>query len=56
MNDSPTKDEPVRRGEPLMKEDLVAVLRHRVATRYYDQPQVIDRLARELIKGRHVEP
>ena len=39
-----------------MKEELVALLRHRVATRYYEQPQVVDRLARTLIKEREVEP
>jgi hypothetical protein len=56
MNDLETNAERVRKGESPMKEDLVALLRYRVATRYYEQPQVIDRLARALIEGRHVEP
>ena len=56
MTDSPTPDtETVRKGNAPMKEDLVALLRYRVATRYYEQPQVIDRLARVLIEGRHIE-
>ena len=57
MTDSPeTNAEPVRKGDAPMREDLVALLRYRVATGYYEQAQVIDRLARALIKGRHVEP
>jgi hypothetical protein len=55
MNDF-AKAEPVRKGESPMKEDLVALLRYRVATRYYEQPQVIDRLARALIEGRYIDP
>jgi hypothetical protein len=31
-----------------MSPELIALLRHRVATRYYDQPQVIDRIARAI--------
>jgi len=29
-----------------MSEELVALLRHRVATWYYDQPRVVDAMAR----------
>ena len=54
MNDF-ANPEPVRKGESPMKEDLVALLRYRVATRYYEQPQIIDRLARVLIEGRQIE-
>jgi hypothetical protein len=34
-----------------MTEALVALLRQRVATRYYDQPQVIDALARAVLNS-----
>jgi hypothetical protein len=34
-------------GDPMSGERL-ALLRHRVATRYYDQPQIIERVARVL--------
>jgi hypothetical protein len=33
-----------------MSEELVAFLRHRVATRFYDQPQVIDFVARAILR------
>lgn len=33
-------------GELPMSEELVALLRHRVATWYYDQPRVVDAMAR----------
>lgn len=57
MTDSPeTNVDPVREGEKPMKEDLVALLRYRIATGYYEQAQVIDRLARALVKGRYIEP
>ena len=31
-----------------MSQELASLLRHRVATRYYDQPQVIDTVARRV--------
>lgn len=31
-----------------MTKELVALLRHRVATRYYEQPQVVDAVARAM--------
>lgn len=38
-------------GEERMSEQLVALLRDRVATRYYDQPQVIDAVARAMLRN-----
>jgi hypothetical protein len=35
-----------------MSEELVALLRQRVATRYYDQPHVVDAIARALLSAR----
>jgi len=32
-----------------MSEELVALLRHRVATWYYDQPRVVDAMARVIL-------
>jgi hypothetical protein len=38
-------------GEQIpMSEELVALLRHRVATRYYDQPRVVDAVARAILR------
>jgi hypothetical protein len=34
--------------EAPMSAELLALLRHRVATRFYDQPQVIDHIARAI--------
>jgi hypothetical protein len=34
-----------------MSGELLTLLRQRVATRFYDQPQVIDRIARALIQN-----
>ena len=50
---------PVRKGQSPMTEELVAQLRDRIATRYYEQPQVIDAMARAILsrarKGRLTE-
>lgn len=35
---------------PKMSAELIALLRHRVATRFYDKPQVIDAIARAMLK------
>lgn len=40
--------------QPPMSEALVELLRHRVATRYYDQPQVVDAIARAIHGASHV--
>ena len=42
-------------NERPMSEQLVALVRDRVATRYYDQPQVIDVIARAMVRGRTLE-
>ena len=39
-----------------MSEELIALLRQRVAARYYDQPQVIDVIARAILHSRGVYP
>jgi len=39
-----------------MSEELIALLRQRIATRYYDQPQVIDVIARAILHSRGVYP
>jgi hypothetical protein len=36
-----------------MSPELVALLRHRVATRYYDQPRVVDSIARVILSMSH---
>ena len=38
-----------------MSDDLLALLRYRIATRFYDQPQVVDRIARAILRGGHLE-
>ena len=38
------------RGEVQMSAELLALLRHRVATRFYDQPHVIDQIARAIFQ------
>ncbi len=35
-----------------MSEELISLLRYRVTTRYYDQPQVIDAVARVIAGAR----
>jgi hypothetical protein len=35
-----------------MSQELIALLRHRVESRYYDQPQVIDAIARAIVRAR----
>jgi hypothetical protein len=37
--------------EPI-SEELLALLRHRVMTRFYDRPHVIDAVARAMVRGR----
>lgn len=38
------------KGQVPMTEELVALLRNRVAGRFYDQPQVIDIVARAVLR------
>jgi hypothetical protein len=56
LNDS----EPLTNTEPMrqisMSEDLIAVLRQRVAQQYYDQPQVIELIARAILHSRGLYP
>jgi len=47
---SPTDAESRATTGASMSRELIALLRHRIATRYYDQAQVIDRVARALVK------
>jgi hypothetical protein len=39
-----------------MSEELLALLRQRVAAQYYDQPQVIDVIARAILISRGLYP
>lgn len=39
-----------------MTEELVALLRHRIDARYYDQPQVLEIIARALLHSRGIYP
>jgi hypothetical protein len=39
-----------------MSEELIALLRQRVATQYYDQPHVIDVIARAIVHSRGLYP
>ena len=39
-----------------MSEELLALLRQRVAAQYYDQPQVIDVIARAILMSRGLYP
>ena len=52
MRNSSSTTEPVRQGHGHMTDELAALLRHRVATRFYDQPQVVDAVARAIIAAR----
>jgi hypothetical protein len=38
-----------RQPQSPMTEELVALLRDRVTTRFYDQPQVVDAVARSIL-------
>ena len=51
-NDHEVHPDPDTPEQSPMSEELVALLRHRVATRYYDQPQVVDAIARGLLRGK----
>ena len=39
-----------------MSDELIALLRRRVAAQYYDQPQVIDVIARAILHSRGLYP
>jgi hypothetical protein len=39
-----------------MSEELIELLRQRIESRYYDQPQVIDVLARAILHSRGLYP
>jgi hypothetical protein len=39
-----------------MSDELLALLRQRVAAQYYDQPQVIDVIARAILMSRGLYP
>ena len=43
-------------GERRLSEPMLALLRERVAARYYDRPDVLDRLARALVAQRPRPP
>jgi hypothetical protein len=45
------RDHDVTQQDAQMSVEMLALLRHRVATRYYDQPQVIDRIARAICRN-----
>lgn len=51
-----TKTGVERQGESPMTDELIALLRYRVATRYYDQPRVIDAVARAILKSQDLAP
>jgi hypothetical protein len=38
------------RPAPDMSDELIELLRQRVATRFYDQPRIVDALARRLLR------
>ena len=43
-------------GQFLMSKELIELLRQRVATSYYDQPHVIDVIARAILNSRGLYP
>jgi hypothetical protein len=43
-------------GQLLMSKELIELLRQRVAGQYYDQPQVIDVIARAILISRGLYP
>ena len=43
-------------GQFLMSEELIELLRQRVSARYYDEPQVIDVIARAILNSRGLYP
>jgi hypothetical protein len=47
---SATPTGPARQQQSAMTEELVALLRDRVTTRFYDQPQVVDAVARSIVR------
>jgi hypothetical protein len=51
MSESSPNSAPVREGRLPMTEELVALLRHRVATGYYEQPHVVDTVARAVARS-----
>jgi hypothetical protein len=43
-------------GQFLMSDELIDLLRQRVASRYYDQPEIIDLIARAILNSRGLYP
>jgi len=39
-----------------MSEELIALLRQRIAAQYYDQPQIVDVIARAIVHSRGLYP
>jgi hypothetical protein len=45
-----------RQGPIRMTEELLELLRHRVASQYYDRPEVIEIIARAILHSRGIYP
>jgi MinD-like ATPase involved in chromosome partitioning or flagellar assembly len=43
-------------SQVIMTDELITVLRQRVASQYYDQPKVIEMIARALLHSRGLYP
>lgn len=46
----------VQKSESSITDELIAIFRDRVASRYYDQPRVIDAVARAILKSQAIAP
>lgn len=51
-----TFDNGYTRGPLVMSDELLAALRERVNSRYYDQPHVIEIVARAILMSRGIYP
>lgn len=47
---------PDSRRPSTMTEELIALLRHRVSSQYYDQPHVLEVIARAILHSRGLYP
>jgi hypothetical protein len=56
LNDHRRRTSVEIQGPFLMSEELIGILRQRVADQYYDQPHVIDVIARAILNSRGLYP
>jgi hypothetical protein len=56
LNDGEVITSTDNQGRSQMTEELIALLRNRIEARYYEQPQVIEVIARAILHSRGLYP